>query len=179
MSSAEQFKSFISWQCRLRKMSMREMAGRPLPGMRANLYSIKGGEEQAQLQFLIVKQQDASVTAELQHIVRKTPDPTEWVKNGLRILAERYYQDDFNFSNKITALFSLDSSVSEALVAAGECHLKFKQDSIAHAFDFDVCKLDESDDDYQATWWHNRLFNPTLPGKVIVLEFKPRFELGE
>ncbi len=152
------------------------MAGRPLPGMRADLYSIKGGEEQAQLQFLIVKQQDASVTAELQHIVRKTPDPAEWVKNGLRILAERYYQDDFNFSNKITALFSLDSDVAEALVAAGECHLKFKQDSIEHAFDFDVSMLDDADADYQATWWHNRLFNPTLPGKVQVLAFAPRLD---
>ncbi len=152
------------------------MAGRPLQGMRANLYSIKGGEAQAQLQFLIVKQQDAAVTAELQHIVRKTPDPAEWVKNGLRILAERYYQDDFNFAGKITALFSLDSGVAEALVRAGECHLKFKQDSIEHAFDFDVAKLDESDDYYQATWWHNRLFNPTLPGKVEVLVFTPRLQ---
>ncbi|MCP4188752.1 MAG: hypothetical protein GY763_14205 [Gammaproteobacteria bacterium] len=157
-------------------MSMREMAGRPLPGMRAGLYSIKGGKEQAQLQFLILKQQDASVTAELQHIVRKTPDPTEWAKNGLRILAERYYQDDFNFCNKITALFSVDSDVATALVTAGECHLKFKQDSVEHSFDFGVSMLDETNVDYQATWWHNRLFNPTLPGKVIVLEFVPRLD---
>ena len=30
--------------------------------------------------------------------------------------------------------------------------------------------------DYQATYWHNRLFNPTLPGKVQVLGFVPRLE---
>ncbi|MCP4488435.1 MAG: hypothetical protein GY820_14100 [Gammaproteobacteria bacterium] len=174
MATAEQFNSFISWQCRLRKMSVREMAGQPLAGMSAGVFSVNGGEEQTSIQFLIVKQEPAAVTSELRHIVRKTPDPAEWVKNGLRILAERHYQDDNNFSNNLTALFNLNSSVAEALKHAGECHLKFKQDSIKHAFDFAVAKLDESDDYYQATYWHNRLFNPTLPGKVEVLRFSPR-----
>ena len=174
MSSAETFKSFISWQCRLRKMSMREMEGRPLPGMSAGIYSIKGGEEQARLQFLIVKQDPETITAEFRHMVRKTPDSREWVKGGLKVLSERHYQDDFNFSTNLTALFSLDSGVSDALLGAGECHLKFKQDSIEHAFDFDVRRLDENEAAYQATYWHNRLFNPTLPGKVEILAFIPR-----
>ena len=154
---------------------MREMGGRPSPGMGAGIHSIKGGEEQARIQFLIVKQEPQATTAEIRHIVRKTPDPAEWVKNGLRILAERHYQDNFNFSNCLTALFSLDSSVAEALKEAGRCHLKFKQDSIEFAFDFDVEELNDDDVFYQSTYWHNHLFNPTLPGKVRVLAFKPGF----
>jgi len=173
-STDEQFKRFISWQCRLRKMSVRELGGRPSVGMSAGLYSIKGGDEQASLQFLIVKQDSKEQSSEFSHIIRKTPDPTEWVKNGLRILSERHYQDDFNFSNQLTALFGLDSLVADSLVEAGQCHLKFKQDSIDYAFDFDVTELSEDDDAYQATYWHNRLFNPTLPGKVRVLGFTPR-----
>ena len=121
------------------------MAGRPLAGMGAALYSVKGGEEQAKLHFLIVKEDPVAMTAELSHIVRKTPDPSQWAKSGLRILSERHYHDDFNFSNQLTALFGLDSAVAEALKAAGACHLKFKQDSIEHAFDFDVEVLDEND----------------------------------
>lgn len=174
MPTAEEYKRFIAWQCRLRKMSMREMGGRPSVGMSAGLHSIKGGEEQARIQFLIVKQKPEAGTAEIRHIVRKTPDPAEWVKNGLRILAERHYQDDFDFSNNLTALFSLDSSIADALNEAGECHLKFKQDSIEFAFDFDVQALEESDAAYQSTYWHNRLFNPTMPGKVQVLSFNSR-----
>lgn len=170
----EEYKRFIAWQCRLRKMSMRELSGKPSIGMSAAVHSIKGGDEQARLQFLIVKQEPQSGTAEIRHIVRKTPDPAEWVKNGLRILAERHYQDDFNFSNNLTALFSLDSSVAEALKKAGQCHLKFKQDSIEFAFDFDIDSLHESDAYHQATYWHNHLFNPTMPGKVQILAFKPR-----
>jgi len=175
----EQFKRFISWQCRLRKMSVREISGKPSEGMSAGIYSIKGGNEQARLQFLIVKQDSNAQSAEFSHIVRKTPDPTEWVKNGLRILSERHYQDDFNFSNQLTALFGFDSAVADALIEAGQCHLKFKQDSIDYAFDFDVAVLPENDDAYQATYWHNRLFNPTLPGKVRVLGFMPRLSAAE
>jgi hypothetical protein len=60
------------------------------------------------------------------------------------------------------------------LIKAGECHLKFVQDSVDYAFDFDVVALDQDDEMFEATYWHNRLFNPTLPGKVRVLGFTPR-----
>jgi len=174
MSNSDQYQAFIAWQCRLRKMSMREMGGKPSVGMSAGVYSIKGGDEQSRLNFLIVKQEPQTVTSELRHIVRKIQDHRDWSKNGLRILAERHYQDNFNFSNQLAALFGLDSMVAEALAEAGQCHLKFKQDSIEYAFDFDVVSLDENDADYQATYWHNHLFNPALPGKVQVLGFNPR-----
>ncbi len=170
----EEYNRFIAWQCRLRKLSMRELGGRPSVGMSAGVHSIKGGEEQARIQFLPVKQEPEAITAEIRHIVRKSRDPAEWVKNGLRILAERHYQDNFNFSNSLTALFNLDSSIAQALNEAGQCRLKFKQDSIEFAFDFDVTLLTESDANYQSTYWHNHLFNPTLPGKVRVLAFMPR-----
>ena len=177
LTAAEQYKRFISWQCRLRKMSVREQGGRPGPGMSAGVYSISGDEEKSRLNFLIVKQEPETVTAEFSHIVRKSQDPKDWMKNGLRILSERHYQDDFNFSMNITALFGLDSSLAEALVTAQQCHLRFKQDSLEFAFDFNVKVLPEQDSFYQATYWHNHLFNPSLPGKVQILSLEP--ELGQ
>ena len=155
-------------------MSMREFEGRPTPGMSAGVYSISGGEEQSRLNFLIVRKDPQERSDEFRHIVRKSPDSSQWVKNGLRILAELHYHEDKEFDNRLTALFNLDSTLANALIEAGECHLKFTQDSIEHAFDFDVLSLSEDDELFQATYWHNRLFNPTLPGKVRVLGFKPR-----
>ncbi len=172
---SEQYKRFIAWQCRLRKMSMRELGGRPTAGMSAGVHSVLGGEEQARVNFLIVKRDSDPVTSELRHIIRKSQDPAEWVKNGLRILAERHYQDDFNFADQLTALFGLDSSVADALISAGECRLKFVQDSIEHQFDFTVAVLSEQESAYQATYWHNHLFNSTIPGKVQILGFIPQF----
>ena len=76
--------------------------------------------------------------------------------------------------NDLTALFSHDSSIAYALLKAGQCQLRFTEASIEHAFDFDVRSLDQDNELFQATYWHNHLFNPTLPGKVRVLAFSPR-----
>ncbi len=72
------------------------------------------------------------------------------------------------------ALFSLDSAIADALLEAGACHLSFAEKSIGHGFDFDVTALAKDDPMFEATYWHNHLFNPTLPGQVRVLAFSPR-----
>jgi hypothetical protein len=174
LTTAESYKRFVSWQCRLRKLSMREMDGRPTAGMSAGIYSVSGDDEQGRMNFLIVKQDADFLNTELRHIIRKTQDPMERLKNGLRILAERHYQDDFNFSDELTALFGVESALADALTAAGECHLKFAENSIKHGFDFSVRELTEADLAHQATYWHNHLFNPSIPGRVRVLGFTPR-----
>ena len=174
MDKTEDYRDFIRWQCRLRKRSMRELDGRPTDGMQAGIHSVSGGEEQARINFLIVRDKPAKRTAEFRHIVRKTPDPAEWQKNGLRILAERHYQKDDRFDHRLTALFSVDSDVAYALLKAGQCRLRFAETSVEHEFDFDAESLDQDHKLFQATYWHNHLFNPTLPGKVRVLAFTPR-----
>jgi len=176
METAEQYQRFISWQCRLRKMSMRELDGQPTPGMSAGVYSISGADEQSRMNFLIVRKDARARTDEFRHIVRKSPDSSQWVKNGLRILSELHYHEDREFENQLTALFSLESNLAYALLKAGQCRLKFVQDSVEYAFDFDVVSLGQDDDAFQATYWHNRMFNPTLPGKVRVLGFMPRLQ---
>ncbi len=174
MSTQQDYDDFIAWQCRLRKYSMRELDGRPTAGMSAGIHSVNGGDEQARLSFLILHRDTDARTREFAHIVRKTQDPTQWIKNGLRILAERHYQEAEPFDRRLTALFSTDSSVAYALLKAGACHLKFSEKSIEHAFDFDIESLDREDPLFEATYWHNHLFNPTLPGQVRVLAFSPR-----
>ena len=168
-----QYKRFISWQCRLRKQSVRELQGRPTMGMSAGIHSISGGDEKSRMNFLIVKQDSHDITSEFRHIIRKSQDSAEWVNNGLRILAESYYQDDFNFSIDLTALFNLESSLADALATADHCRLLFKQDSIEYAFDFKVNELEKEDSQFQTTYWHNHLFNPSMPGQVRVLGFTP------
>lgn len=168
------YHGFLGWQCRLRKRSMRELEGRPTPGMTAGVHSVSGGEEQSRLNFLILHRDAADRTAEFRHIVRKTPDPSQWRKNGLRILCELHYQHQDEFRENLTALFALDSALAAALLEAGQCRLKFAESSVEHGFDFDVRALSRDDEAFQATYWHNHLFNAALPGGVQVLEFSPR-----
>ena len=126
------------------------------------------------MNFLVVKQDSDGLSSEFRHIIRKTRDSAEWLKYGLRILAERYYQDDFNFSDELTALFGTDSSLADALTLAGQCHLKFAEDSVEQAFDFSVREMDEEESAFQSTYWHNHLFNASIPGRVRILGFTPR-----
>jgi hypothetical protein len=176
MNSSGEYQRFISWQCRLRKMSMRELGGRPTPGMSAGVHGVSTGDEKARMNFLILKREPELLTSDFRHIVRKTRDPGEWMKNGLRILSEWLYQNDQDFSAQLTALFSLDSALAEALLEAGKCHLVFVQDSIEHAFDFKVEALSDENPAFQATYWHNHLFNASMPGKVQVLGFNPQIK---
>ena len=176
MDPTEQYRSFISWQCRLRKLAMRERGGRPSAGMSAGIHAIAGGDEQARINFLINRRDPAERTSEFRHIIRKTHDSSEWIKNGLRILAELHYHETDQFVNELTALFSDDSSIAYALLKAGQCKLRFAEGSIEHVFDFEVRSLDRDDTRFQATYWHNHLFNPALPGKVRVLGFSPRLQ---
>ena len=174
---AEQYQRFKSWQCRLRKMSMRELNGVPSEGMTAGVYSINGGDEQSRLTFNILKEDMSPHIAEFRHIVKKSRDPSEWMKNGLKILAEWYYHDHKIFSDDLTALFSMDSALAEAMLKAGKVRLNFAQDSMEFEFDFEVTPLEESDEAFQATYWHNHLFNPTLPGRVQVLKMTPSLDI--
>ena len=64
----------------------------------------------------------------------------------------------------------------DALLEAGQCHLKFVEKSIDYEFDFKVESLADENEFFQATYWHNRLFNPTLPGQVRILSFSPRLD---
>ena len=176
METSEQYQSFIDWQCRLRKLSVREKGGRPSAGMSAGVFPLAGGDEQSRMNFLILRRDSQQRTVEFRHIVRKTPDPGEWVKNGLRILAELHYHETDRFDNRLTALFSLDSALAEALLGTGCCRLRIAENSVDYEFDFDVEPLAQDDELFQATYWHNRLFNPTLPGQVQVLCFTPRLD---
>jgi len=62
------------------------------------------------------------------------------------------------------------------LLDSGRCHLKFAEKSVDYGFDFDVDSLADDNEFFQATYWHNRLFNPTLPGQVRILAFTPRLD---
>ncbi len=79
MELAQQYQRFLSWQCRLRKLSMRELGGRPTAGMSAGVYAVAGGDEQSRMNFLIMRTETGDRTRELRHIVRKTPDSAEWM----------------------------------------------------------------------------------------------------
>lgn len=166
---------FIGWQCRLRQLAVREFAGRPTPGMRPRALTPAGDEIAPAVVVLIVKESPDHSTKQFRFQVSKTHDPVERYDKALELLAGAYFQQPREFSDRMTALFGPDSAVAARLLTFGRCVLEFEQYSQAYRLPSAVSELAETDDFFQATYWHNRLYNPDMPPGVRVLAFTPEW----
>jgi hypothetical protein len=164
---------FIGWQCRLRQLAVRQNGGRPSAGMRPRVLSPSGDELSPGIVVLIVPA-DADASIKLfRHQVLKTLDPVERWEKALEILSSSYFQRPRDFSDVLTALFAGGSALVDRLLAFGACRLEFAQYAQGYRIPCAVTALAEADDLYQATYWHNRLFNPNPPPDAQVLAFAP------
>jgi hypothetical protein len=62
------------------------------------------------------------------------------------------------------------------LRADGRCVLRFSQYEQRYDLPCRVRALAEDDPAFQATYWHNSLFNPDLPAGIQILGFQPEWE---
>ena len=169
---------FLGWQCRIRQHAVRQAGAEPRAGMRPLVGLEDGGTDPGQVTVLIVKRDPEEETDQFRHMMRRTKDPAERYSTALKFLAAAYYQRPTEFSDEMTALFAPDSQVAERLVAAGRCRLDFAQFSQSYALPCAARRLAEEEAAYQATYWHNSLFNPNIPGGVRVLAFRPDWAAG-
>ena len=164
---------FVGWQCRIRQLAVREMGGRPSSGMRPRVSTTDGREIAAALTVLIVPEEPWESAQLFRHQFQKTQDPVERYDKALEITAASYFQRPRDFSDRLTALFGPDSGVADTLLRLGRCTLDFAQFSQSYRLPCSVIQLNESDGFYQATYWHNSMYNPYLPAGVRVLAFTP------
>ncbi len=170
---------FLGWQCRLRQMAVRHAGGRPTSGMRPRVRLEGTAETLGPITVRILGKEPRETTAQFRHMVRKTQDPAERYKAALETLAAAHYQRPREFSDRLTALFGPDSELADQLLAAGRCVLEFEQYSQRYRLPCAARALAEDDPAFQATYWHNALFNPALPGGVRVLGFQPDWSRAE
>jgi len=164
-----EMQQFIGWQCRIRQHVVRKQEGRPSSGMRPNLYL--NGELISPITINLMKEDASAVTTEFQFIHKKTQDPKARYESGLKILCEYYYQRTNEFDHEVSAVFSLDSELAAKIVDSDEVELRFDQSSQAYRLICNARIIPIGDEKYEATYWHNALFNPNLPGVVTVIGF--------
>ena len=117
-------------------------------------------------------------TAQLRYMVQKTQDPADRYASAQRFFAAAYYQKAQEFSDHLTALFSLPSPRVELLLRHASCWLDFEQYRQRYSLPCSVRLLAEQEAAFQATYWHNKLFNDGLPGAVQIVEFVPDWQHG-
>lgn len=164
---------FLGWQCRIRQLAVRQAGGRPTAAMTPQVLLEPEGRDFGRIVVLTVKAEPAEIIAQFRHMVRKTHDPAERYDAALKFLAAAYYRRPQEFSDELTALFGPGSETAVALLSAGHCRLRFEQYSQAYDLPCAVRELGEAEPAFQATYWHNALFNPALPGGARVLGLQP------
>ena len=169
---------FFGWQCRLRQLSIRQKGGRPTSGICPRV-SLAPDVRLGEIVVLIVKREPDECITQFQHMYRQTQDPAERYSGALRFLAAAYYQRPREFSDEITALFGPRSEVAQRILGARRCVLEFEQFSQRYRLPCLARNIPDTDPAYQATYWHNCLFNPELPLGVRVLGFEPDWAAAE
>jgi len=154
-------------------MAMREDEGRPSPGMCPAVMSQTDELLSEQMVVLLVPNEPAESTDYFKFQVQCSHDPNEIRKKGLTLLQSTHYQKARGFSDTMTALFVSQSKLADTLVAKQHCVLNFLQFNQSYSLPCKVQIASKSDPAFDATLWHNRLFNTQLPGDVTVLKFTP------
>jgi hypothetical protein len=166
-------REFVGWQCRIRQLAAREDGGRPSAGMRPRVMRPNGDELSPGIVALIVEAEPENSTQLFRYQYRRTQDPNERYDNMLDILQGSYFQEPTRFSDLITALFGPGSQLAARLLSEGQCILDFEQYAQGYRIPCAVARLAESQMFYQATLWHNMMFNPHIPPGVEILSFRP------
>lgn len=165
--------SFLKWQCQVRQIAMRQGGGKPTDGMTPSVRLAEDGAPIGHIISIMSKSFEYSRTMEIRHLARKTHDPKARRDSALRFFSEYYYQKAREFSDNLTTTFRPEASGARSILEAGKCWLRFEQFNQS----FDVAcrpyRLGENDPLHQATFWHNLLFNPNLPGDTTILGFEP------
>jgi hypothetical protein len=164
---------FIGWQCRLRQLAARQDAGRPSSGMRPTAFTVDGDTIVDGFVTLLIESEPAQSTQLFRYQYLKTQDPNERYDKMLEILQGAYFQEPTRFSDVMTALFGPESAQAARLLEVHRCVLEFEQYTQGYRVPYAVAPLPATHPRHEATYWHNRMFNPNLPARVQVLSFTP------
>ena len=154
---------------------MRRFAGKPVAAMRPQLLGADGATVLEAVTVLLMRKDPESSTDEFRHLVRRTHDPRARREAAVALLAERFYQQASEFSDALTASFQAGSEIAATLSREARCLLVFDQDGQRYDVPCAVSRLPRDDAKWQATYWHNALFNASLPPNIEVLCFQPRW----
>ena len=158
---------------------MRQDGGRPSPGMRPRVLDLSGREVAAGLTVLLIPEEPEESTAFFRFQALKTADPRDVYERALAYLQAEYFQRPATFSDTLVAVLLEGSELAARLLAEGACILEFDQFRQAYRLSCTVGELPADDGARDAAVWHNRLFNPALPGTLHVLGFQPDWASAE
>ncbi len=147
--------------------------------MRPRVLAHDGRVVSSAMTVLLVPSAPEESTGFFRFQAQKTRDPKQIYEKGLEYLQSTHFQHPKSFSDELTALFNTGSTLAKDLLAVGGCVLEFDQFNQRYRLPCGVRSLAPSDPAFEATYWHNRLFNPAVPGAVTILGLRPDWDSAE
>ena len=169
---------FLKWQCRVRQIVMRDNMGKPESSIMPDVKLHSNEEVIGKIITVLSKEIAFSRVPEMQHMAKVTFDLSKRREKAIQFFSEYYFQKHKEFSDVLTATFQPGSLGAAKIIKSQNCSLVF--DAYNQYFEL-VCKvnvLNKNDPFYQATWWHNKLFNPNLHPETIILAFKADWSIS-
>jgi hypothetical protein len=164
---------FLGWQCRIRQMAMRDFGGMPQPAMQPSVSTRKGEVLLARMTVLLIPLAPDESTAFLKFQAQRYRDPERALDAGVKYLAGEHYQMPETFSDEMTAVFPPQSPTAAKIHGAKTVLLDFQQFAQSYRMFCTVRRIGAKDPAHAASFAHNRVFNPNLPGDAVVLGFRP------
>ncbi len=167
---------FLKWQCRVRQIVMRENQGRPDSSVAPEVKFPVHAETVFRCVTVLCRKAEHSINPELHHMVKSTQELAARRDKAVGFLAERYYQQPGLFADVLTSTFEADSERFRFLIAQKSCILEFGAYNHAYKLKCEVVSYEQFEHYWQATYWHNVLFNPYLQPDIKVVGFVPDWE---
>lgn len=169
--------AFLGWQCRLRQIAIRQHDGRPTSGLCPELDV--AGQPIGPITVVLNKADPEPSLAQFRFMAKRTHDPRERYKAAIDYLAATYFQTPSSFADDLTALFGPGAKLPRRLAGRDDCVLHFEQFSQRFRLPCAAHLLHADAPAYQATYWHNALFNPEIPSGVQIVAFAPDWAHAE
>ena len=164
--------AFLGWQCRIRQYAIRKANGRPSVGMKPTVI-LDGVNELGSVTTVLNKADPHESIIEFRHIVKRNNDPRLRFEAAIKKLQVNYFHKPLTFSDRLTATFSPTSALAEQLMQASSCQLTYSQSNQRFQMSAKVALLSSDDAFYEATFWHNSMFNPGLSLAHKIVQFVP------
>ena len=167
------WRDFIVWQCSLRQRNFRMFKGKPSDGVVCQIYDKKTNTEIKNFFCVLLEKQVKEAAKMFEYMNRRTYDPEERYSKAVKLFSSEYFNTPENFDGRFTATFMKNDKFVINLKPSKKYNVQFFERDTGFDFPVKIKKLKKSDSEWQCTFWHNLMFNPSLNDNIEVLLFTP------
>ena len=167
------WRDFIVWQCSLRPRNFRMFQGKPSEGIVCKIYDRKNNEEIKNFVSVFLEKKVKEAAKMFEYMNRRTHDPEERYSKAVKLFSSEYFNTPENFDGRFTATFMKNDNFVNDLKPSKKYNVQFFERDTGFDFPVKIKKLKKGDAEWQCTFWHNLMFNPSLNDNIEVLLFTP------